>query len=109
MLPAIGCTALSSHRALPTSIDELISAYGPSDIRPGLASPPSTFQDVVEVNFGIDSVLELDQTRQQWGLNGFLRAWWRDQRLAYNESVLGPEVTLRGSSELMSRIWRAWP
>ena len=90
---------------LPTSVDEILESYGNPSIRPGLVHEgQGVRQDVVSVNFGVDRLQNLDLERQVWGAFGYMRTWWQDSRLAFNESVLGPEVTLRLSQ--MNLIWQ---
>ena len=47
----------------------------------------------------------LDQAKQSWGFDGYVRLWWVDPRLAFNASTLGCAETLKLSVSEVQRVW----
>lgn len=90
---------------LPTSLDELLANFGNPAIRPGLSGGYPGRVDVVDVVFGVDELLNIEQTEKLWGMTGFHRIWWNDPRLKYNESVLGPGLDMT-EEKMLRKVWR---
>lgn len=88
-----GATAVdysSGDISSSTVLQRLLSSYGRSNVRPGLLySPVQT--DIVETQWGVDHLNNLDQYRQYWGLTGYLRMWWTDPRLSFSEAEAGTD------------------
>ena len=102
--------ATSPEPALPLSLvkQRLLERYGDHAIRPGLVhtgrGEPSV-QDIVEVQFGVESFDNIDQRSQTWGVSGYFRAWWHDPRLVYNETEAGVDVIYMSLDDT-ARIWQ---
>ena len=97
----------------------LLASYGPSSTRPGLAArklgllsttsctasqvPP----DVVEAQVYVNKWHPLETSKQTFGLDGYLRSWWRDARLRYNGTSAGGcrDKLVFGASE-RGLIWK---
>jgi hypothetical protein len=90
----------------------LLASYGPSSTRPGLAAalrqdegdtcskaPP----DHVEVQVWVEQMLPLNFKEGTYGFSGYLRAWWRDTRLAFNSSCVDK---LSFGKEDRDAIWK---
>ena len=60
----------------------------------------------MEVQLHIDRFKMIDQFGQVYGFDGYLRAWWRDPRLAYNASDLGCAHSLHLTLSESLRVWR---
>ena len=76
------------------SIDDILANYGNPTVRPGQLLG---IQDVVDVNFGVDRMHNINQAEQLWGAVGFMRTWWCDSRLRFNETIVGPVATIMSS------------
>jgi hypothetical protein len=68
------------------------------------AVPP----EEISVQFYVDQFMPLNEVSQTFGLNGYLRAYWMDTRLAYNSSDEGgctDELSL-STFEERALIWK---
>ena len=84
---------------------ELLSSYGTASTRPGLSTVGDGSPDLVEVQFYVDLYNSLDQNAQIWGVVGYMRAWWHDPRLAFNETQAGTSKLALMPQEAL-RIWQ---
>ena len=55
--------------------------------------------DVVHVQMYVEALTSVDQKSLSYGLEGYLRAYWRDPRLAFNSSCVS-QLTWRSSGSL---------
>lgn len=86
--------------------EQLLAAYD-RDKWPGWSAtaPQPT---VVSVQYYINSLWGIDQKKQQFTAEVYFRAWWTDERLAYNASLMG-EVQF---DQDVKRLWLPdfyWP
>ena len=68
----------------------LLSQYGDSSIRPSAAAGGafcSTSADVLWTQFYLDRYADDSLSQQSYGLDGYLRSWWNDPRLAFDSSI----------------------
>ena len=94
----------------------LLSNYGDAATRPGEAAATRSGNDTcssvappedVEVQLYIEAFLPINTLKQTWGFVAYTRAWWRDERLAYNGTAHGgctDELHL-DPSDLFTNIW----
>ena len=89
----------------------LIANYGSNAIRPQLTYPGATDAnsgpEVVDVQFYIAQLRPLDTRAQDYGFDGYMRAWWHDPRLAYNGTDNGGAFdNLNLGAYEKARIWK---
>ena len=77
-------------------ITQLVQNYGANSVRPGLAAGGSGEAERVVAQLHVERWHDLDQRALTFGLDGYLRLWWRDQRLAYNASDAGTDALQLG-------------
>ena len=108
--------AISESSAQLTA--RLLDNYGIIGVRPGQAEADASAHrgeicsgqappEQVETQVYVDQYQPLDMLRQTWQIDGFLRAWWTDSRLAYNGTANGGCVdmlTLKTAER--ARIWK---
>ena len=107
LLPATG--ALDPYQ---TPKEKLLSSYQFPTTRPNIAAEwlrSSSFAtrakapaDVIDVQVYVENMRALDETTQTWGIDGYFRAWWYDQRLRFNET----DEDLQLNREESPRIWK---
>jgi len=84
-------------------MDKLLQDYDttvrPSD--PGIHNEtvcssvgPGTQPDRVQVQIGLESVKHIDQMRLTYFIEGYLRVWWQDKRLAFGNNTCRDQLTL---------------
>jgi len=92
-------------------IAEISSGYDPTT-RPGLidsvgnphACPPAA--DVVQMEMAIKTVVELDQVALTYTLDGYLRLFWKDERLQFNSSACGlSSIALASPKTTAIQLW----
>ena len=86
-------------------IANLLDNFGSISIRPGLSRFGDNSPDRVEVQFQIDRLHNIDQKKQTWGATGFLRAYWKDPRLAFDATEAHTNV-LSISAYEVHRLWQ---
>ena len=90
---------------LAQSIDEIFQLNGNAIERPNAVSAGGDGSvDLVETNFAVQRLYNIDQVAKTWGMMGYWRIWWKDHRLAYNETAVGlPVINILPTYK--SRIW----
>lgn len=87
------------------------STYGSISTRPGLSNaatrsnaaigqPPA---DQVRVQAYVEKLVPLDMKQGTYGFDGYLRTWWNDPRLKFNESCTNK---LSLSTTERAQIWK---
>ena len=71
----------NAHTTLKQAI---LSGYGDPTVRPGLLSSTcGPTHDEVHAQMYVEKFSPLDQRKQTWQMDGYLRLWWHDPRLQY--------------------------
>lgn len=88
---------------LRSELDRMMSNYGIM-VRPGLAEGGTNAPEAVTVQIYVDRWQEMDDKKLTFGVDGYLRLWWFDQRLAFNASTTGAtQLTLTDAQ--IKQIW----
>ena len=95
---------LQSVSAKTETINSLLLNYGDRSIRPGQSWAGNGSVDDVYTQFYVDRFVSLNQLRQEWGVSGYLRVWFHDPRLRYNESRGGRYLNLMPTQ--VEQLWR---
>ena len=112
LLASIGAAHSTSSLANLTAT--LLDSYGPIFVRPSLAAASTVYTegscavappDCVDVQVYIDQFQPLDMVHQTFALDGYLRSWWNDPRLAYGGSSCTDGVISFKEPE-RRRIWK---
>ena len=104
----------SAYATSPAEIKErLLRQFGDRMTRPALAQPDAGAEasceergarvDKVEVQLHVDRYASLEQTKETFGFDGYLRVWWQDERLSYNESECDGRLLF--SPDEIRRVW----
>lgn len=88
---------------LRAELDRIMSNYGLM-IRPGLAAGGTNEPDRVSVQIHVDRWQQLYDKQQTFGVDGYLRLWWFDQRLSFNASETGTQH-LPLSHAQIQQVW----
>lgn len=108
-LSALAGYSLPNNSTLATLKASVLSGMDPTSalMRPALrqatcgALPPP---EQLEVQLYIDRFHDISQREQTYGMEGYLRRWWRDPELAYNGSCGAKRLSLTRAES--AKIWR---
>ena len=74
----------------------LLAAYGDPSVRPGVQAAINGGKweseqcvqpaDVVHMQIYVTRMLSVDSIKKTWAMDGYLRLWWQDPRLAFDSS-----------------------
>jgi hypothetical protein len=123
MLLVIVCATAVSPAVAPNATFEttgelttrILASYGQISVRPsqaaaeasarstGMPCPGVAPPDQVEVQVYIDQFKPLEMLQQTWAIDGYLRMWWRDERLAF-DSACTDKLSLKAHER--GRIWK---
>lgn len=91
-------------------VEAILRNYGPKRIRPSASWAASStpdgcsVADSIEAQVHVDRLHDIKLRTQTWGMNGYLRSWWVDPRLRFNQTLqCVDKVSL--SREEIEQIW----
>ena len=118
----VSLLAFPAHAAdmeTPTALTRrLLESYGSKSVRPSVAAAEAASDagqcmagvpppDEVSTQIYVEDFSPIDMRKQQYGLVGYLRAYWSDARLRFNGTTSGGCVDkLSLSTTEIAQIWR---
>jgi hypothetical protein len=96
-LALLPCAVAHANPNPQTAIKQmLLGAYGDPNVRPGVQTAISGGAwesgqcvqpaDVIHMQIHVTRMLSVDSIKKTWAMDGYLRLWWQDPRLAFDAS-----------------------